>query len=119
MSWNILNAFGIFEFIDHMIENGIHENSFVTNPVIEPDVYNVLNLPKEMLSSIKQEAIKRHGRLTDPCMLKYSYEAIIQHCDQPTMNKKKKLRKELEILDARRSIDSKKIFPELYKRVLN
>jgi radical SAM protein with 4Fe4S-binding SPASM domain len=119
MSWNILNAFGIFEFIDHMIENGIHENSFVTNPVIEPDVYNVLNLPKEMLSSIKQEAIKRHGRLTDPFMLKYSYEAIIQHCDQPTMNKKKKLRKELEILDARRSIDSKKIFPELYKRVLN
>jgi len=119
MSWNILNAKGIFEFIDLMIENGLHENSFVINPVLEPEYYNILNLPAELIDGIKDEAIKRHGRLTDPFMLKYSYEAIIEHCNKPLMNKQKQLKKELATLDARRSIDSVKVFPELYERVLN
>ena len=53
MSWNILNSFGIFEFIDLMIENGLHENSFVINPVLDPKYYNILNLPQEVINVIK------------------------------------------------------------------
>ena len=119
MSWNILNAFGIFDFIDLMLSNGLHPNAFVLNHVDIPKYYNVRNLPPDMLAEIKSEAEQRHGRLKDPFMLKYSYEAIIKHCEEPTMNKQEELRKQLEILDARRSLDSKKIFPELYERVLN
>ena len=118
MSWNILNAFGIFEFIDLMISHGIHPNSFVLNRVEDPKYYSVNNLPVDMLSKIKSEALQRYGRLKDPFMLKYSYEAIIKHCAEPTMNKQQELRKQLEILDSRRSLDSKKIFPEIYERVL-
>jgi len=118
MSWNILNAMGIFEFIDVMIENGLHENSFVINPVLEPEYYNVLNLPKGLITSITKEATKRHSRLSDPFMLKYSYQAIIKHCDQPIMNKQQDLKQQLAILDSRRSLDSKKVFPELYERLL-
>ena len=118
MSWNILNAFGIFEFIDLMLENGLHENSVVINPVLGPKYYNILNLPKDVINDIKEEASKRHGRLHDPFMLKYSYEAIIKHCDEPIMHKQQELKKQLEILDSRRSLDSKKVFPELYERIL-
>ncbi len=118
MSWNILNAFGIFEFIDLMLENGLHENSVVINPVLGPKYYNILNLPKDVINDIKEEASKRHGRLHDPFMLKYSYEAIIKHCDEPIMHRQQELKKQLEILDSRRSLDSKKVFPELYERIL-
>ena len=118
MSWNILNAFGIFDFVDQMLSVGFHQNSFIINAVDDPSFYDVSNLPSEMLLEIKQEAIKRHGRLTDPFMLKYSYEAIIRHCDKPRMNEQQNLKKQLGILDARRSLDSKKVFPELYERVL-
>jgi len=117
MSWNILNSFGIFEFIDLMIENGLHENAFVINPVLDPKYYNILNLPQEVINVIKNEATKRHGRLHDPFMLKYSYEAIIKHCNEPIMHKQQELKQQLEILDARRSLDSKKVFPELYERL--
>jgi len=117
MSWNILNAFGIFEFIDIMIKNGMHENSFVINPVLDPKYYNVLNLPEDVINGIKKEATKRHGRLHDPFMLKYSYEAIIKHCNEPIMHKQQELKQQLEMLDARRSLDSKKVFPELYERL--
>jgi|TARA_R110001606_G_C15343031_1_gene646772 MoaA/NifB/PqqE/SkfB family radical SAM enzyme len=117
MSWNILNSFGIFEFIDLMIENGLHENSFVINPVLDPKYYNILNLPQEAINVIKKEATKRHGRLHDPFMLKYSYEAIIKHCNKPIMHKQQELKQQLEMLDARRSLDSKKVFPELYERL--
>ena len=118
MSWNILNAFGIFKFIDLMLENGLHENSVVINPVLGPKYYNILNLPKDVINDIKEEASKRHGRLHDPFMLKYSYEAIIKHCDEPIMHRQQELKKQLEILDSRRSLDSKKVFPELYERIL-
>ena len=117
MSWNILNSFGIFEFIDLMIENGLHENAFVINPVLDPKYYNILNLPQEVINVIKNEATKRHGRLHDPFMLKYSYEAIIKHCDKPIMHKQQELKQQLEMLDARRSLDSRKVFPELYERL--
>ena len=117
MSWNILNAFGIFEFIDLMIENGLHENSFVVNPVLDPEYYNILNLPEDVINGIKKEATKRHGRLHDPFMLKYSYEAIIKHCNEPIMHKQQELKQQLEILDSRRSLDSKKVFPGLYERL--
>jgi|TARA_R110001592_G_scaffold296413_1_gene566816 radical SAM protein with 4Fe4S-binding SPASM domain len=119
MSWNILNASGIFKFIDKMIDLGIHSNSFVCNPVIDPDVYDVRNLPEDMLRGIEREARQRHGRLSEPFMLKYSYEAIIEHCNKPLMGKQKQLKEELATLDARRSIDSVKVFPELYEKVLN
>jgi len=119
MSWNILNAYGIFEFIDYMLDLGLHKNSFVLNQVTEPKIYNVLNLPYDQLSKIKQEAIKRHSRLTSPFMLKYSYEAIIRHCDKPVMHEQKNLKNELEILDARRLINSKEVFPEIYEKVIN
>lgn len=119
MSWNILNAFGIFEFIDKMIELGIHTNSFVCNPVTDPDVYDVRNLPVDILQEIEKEAKERHSRLTEPFMLKYSYETIIEHCKKPIMQKQKQLKEELATLDARRSIDSVEVFPELYERVLN
>jgi radical SAM protein with 4Fe4S-binding SPASM domain len=118
MSWNILNAFGIFNFVDQMLSMGFHQNSFVVNAVNDPSFYDVSNLPSEMLLEIKQEAVKRHGRLTDPFMLKYSYEAIIRHCDKSRMNEQQNLKKQLGILDSRRSLDSKKVFPELYERVL-
>lgn len=118
MSWNILNAFGIFDFIDQMLELGLHQNSIVINAVTTPEYYNISNLPSDMLSEIKQEAVKRHGRLSEPFMLKYSYEAIIKHCNEPIMNKQQDLKQQLATLDSRRSLDSKKVFPELYKRLL-
>ena len=118
MSWNILNAFGIFDFIDQMLELGLHQNSIVINAVTIPEYYNISNLPSDMLSEIKQEAVKRHGRLSEPFMLKYSYEAIIKHCNEPIMNKQQDLKQQLATLDSRRSLDSKKVFPELYKRLL-
>ena len=115
MAWNILNAHGIFEFIDFMIGKGIHPNSFVLNYVDGPDIYDVRNLPEEDLQNIKDTAHEKLTRLSDPFMLKYCYESIVSHCNKSRMNKLVELKKELATLDNRRNIDSKEIFPSLHK----
>lgn len=118
MSWNILNAFGIFEFIDYMQSVGLHQNAFVLNPVDGPTKFSVRNLPNNIRNKIKNEAIERHGRLHEPFMLKYSYEAIIEHCKEPQMKKLQELKKELSVLDLRRNLNSTTVFPDLYE-ILN
>jgi radical SAM protein with 4Fe4S-binding SPASM domain len=119
MTWNILNSYGIFEFIDNMIKLGVHPNSFVLNCLKDPQHLSIRNLPIKRLQEIKNTAEKKLDRLTEPFMLKYCYESIIEYCKKPVMNKQIELKKELEILDTRRNLESKTIFPELYEEVLN
>ena len=119
MAWNILCAKNIFSFIDYMIKFGIHPNAFTLNYVENPDMYSVLNLPKNQINEIKEEVTQRLTRLNDPFMLKYAYEEMIAYLDHKLLNKRNELKKELTILDNRRNLNSKKIFPELYEEVLN
>ena len=52
-------------------------------------------------------------------MLKYAYNDMITYLNDKLLNKRNELKKELTILDKRRSLDSRKVFPKLYAEVLN
>ena len=119
MSWTLLTAEHIFEFIDYMISLNVHPNAFVMNPVTSPAYFDICNLPRKYIDSIKSEAQERLGRLKDPFMLKYCYKAMIEHCNNKSVNKQEELKNELSILDKRRNVDSRKVFPKLYKEMFN
>ena len=44
---------------------------------------------------------------------------MIEHCNNKSVNKQEELKNELSILDKRRNVDSRKVFPKLYKEVFN
>ena len=52
-------------------------------------------------------------------MLIYAYEEMIAYLNHKLLNKRNELKEELTILDKRRNLNSKKVFPKLYEEVLN
>ena len=52
MSWNLLTAEHIFEFVDYMMSLNLHPNAFVMNPVTSPDYFDICNLPKKYIDFI-------------------------------------------------------------------
>ena len=95
-----------------------HDNSFVVGPLHTPEYLNVLNLPKhiveQLITILKNKINQNKGFL-----LQNSYQNLLQHLTETDFhanidNTKKGLKK----MDQRRHLDSKQIFPALYKEVL-
>ena len=115
----ILNYKSIFDTVKYFQNLGIHNNSFVIGPLYEPLWLNILNLPKNKLEDckarFKNEVSKKPGFL-----LQNSYENIISYLTDTKFYANIELTKqELKKMDLRRKIDSAKVFPTLYKEVLN
>ena len=115
MLYFIMNFQAIFPCIDFLKSQGFHSNSFVIGPLYEPLYMNVLNLPKHMLDEIKKELVKRIEQKPG-FLLQNSYENILSYLTTTEFHANiNKTKQQIQILDRRRKLDSRKLFPELYK----
>ena len=118
MLYFVLNYKSLFDCVQYFQELGVHNNSFVIGPLYNPVWLNILNLPQdtiqECIQMFDQEISKNPGFL-----LQNSYENIRRYLTDTKFYANIELTKqEIQKMDLRRNIDSKKIFPELYKEVL-
>ena len=119
MLYFILNYKSIFGTIGYFQKQGFHNNSFVLGPLFEPLTLVALNLPTGIMDECKKmfsNAIdKKPGFL-----LQNSLENVLSYLTDTQFHANINATKQtLKVMDLRRNIDSRKVFPKLYEEVLN
>jgi hypothetical protein len=118
MLYFILNYRSIFSTVNFFKEMGFHENSFVIGPLYTPEYLNILNLPENMLSQLKNKFINE--LTTSNHYLKNSYENILKYISNTSWNKDiSNFQEQIKILDTRRNQSARAVFPELFKELKN
>ena len=113
----ILNYDSIFDCVDYLKGKGFHDNSFIIGPLYTPEELNLLNLPEPMIDNVKSKLANRLA-LTPAGYLKNSYENLLSYFSTTPWDKNISLFYEkTKLRDERRIVDSKKIFPNLYKEL--
>jgi radical SAM protein with 4Fe4S-binding SPASM domain len=118
MLYFILNYKSIFSTVSFFKEIGFHENSFVIGPLYTPEYLNILNLPENMLSELKNKFINEIA--TSNHYLKNSYENILKYISSATWNKDiSNFQEQIKVLDTRRNQSAQAVFPELFRELKN
>jgi len=110
----LLNYRSVFDCVDFLTKLGFHNNSFIIGPLTGPDYLNIRHLSDNVLNSVKEELTRRIN-LQPGFLLENSYRNMRMHLDQSIEKNLQKSFDELQKMDARRNLDSKKIFTDLYK----
>lgn len=110
----LLNHHSIFKCIDFLKGMGFHNNSFVIGALLNPDYLNIRNLPDNMLNSIREELTNRINE-SPGFLLENGYRNVLDYLNQEHKKNLQNSFEQLKILDARRRLESSKIFKELYK----
>ena len=119
MLYFILNYRSLFGCVNYLQNLGFHNNSFVIGPLFTPPHLNILNLPKQILNQLK-ELLKEKINQKPGFLLENSYQNLLQYLTETKFYANIDVTKrELEKMDRRRNLDSKKVFPKLYQEVLN
>ena len=118
MTWNIFCAENILEFIDDMINHGVHPNQFVMNFVHDPIEQSVLNITKKQRDALVDAVNQRKSTTSEKFFLFKVYEEMLDILNRPLLDKHKTaLHDALIDFDKKRKLNSKEVFPELYKEV--
>ena len=118
MLYFILNYKSIFYTVSFFKEIGFHENSFIIGPLYTPEYLNILNLPENMLSELKNKFINEIT--TSKYYLKNSYENILKYISNTRWQKNiSNFQEQIKILDARRNQSARAVFPKLFKELEN
>jgi MoaA/NifB/PqqE/SkfB family radical SAM enzyme len=118
MLYFILNYKSIFSTVDFLKEIGFHENNFVIGPLYKPEYLNILNLPENMLSELKNKFINE--LTTSNHYLKNSYENILKYILNTPWNKDiSNFQEQIKVLDTRRNQSAQAVFPGLFKELKN
>tara|TARA_E500000178_G_scaffold346860_1_gene399171 strand:+ start:3761 stop:4909 length:1149 start_codon:yes stop_codon:yes gene_type:complete len=119
MLYFILNYKSLFGCVNYLQNLGFHNNSFVIGPLFTPPHLNILNLPKQILNQLK-ELLQEKINEKPGFLLENSYQNLLQYLTETKFYANIDVtKKELEKMDRRRNLDSKKVFPKLYQEVLN
>jgi len=114
MLWFLLNHQSVFDCVEFLQELGFHNNSFVIGALLNPEHLNVRHLPNHVLQSL----VSKLENLIDQkpgYLLEDSYKNMLHYIRQPFTPDLAGSFERLQELDARRGLDSSKIFKELYK----
>jgi len=118
MLYFILNYKSIFDCIDYFKSIGFHNNSFILGPLYTPLFLNVKHLPenikKEVITIFENKINEKPG-----FYLQNSLENCLKYLTQTGFHANIKLvYNGIKEMDERRKLNSRKIFPKLYKEVL-
>jgi MoaA/NifB/PqqE/SkfB family radical SAM enzyme len=117
MTWNIFCAANILEFIDDMIKHGLHPNQFVMNFVSDPIEQSVLNITKKQRDTLVETVTQRKAKTSREFFLYKVYDEMLEILNQTLLDTHETtLYNTLMDLDAKRKLNSKEVFPELYER---
>lgn len=114
-TWCILTAFGVLECIDYLQNLGFHENSFIVNPLDDPIQWHVGHLPDSTLNQLKQKISAKLNQSDSKYSLYNSLDLMLNYLSIPIEKNLQSTFDALKEIDLRRNIDSKTVFPDLYK----
>jgi radical SAM protein with 4Fe4S-binding SPASM domain len=113
----ILNYLSLFDCVDYLKDVGFHDNSFIIGPLYGPQHYNLLNLPTRVVDQVKNTIQNRLDR-SPLGYLKNSYENLLAYySNTPWKKDLSSFVSKTKIQDARRNVDSKKIFVKLWEEI--
>lgn len=113
MLYFLLNFQSLFSCIDFLQKQGFHNNSFIIGPLLTPLYLNVRHIPEPQINKLK---VKLQGIINAKpgYLLEDSLKNILTYLDKPFDKNLINSYAELSLLDNRRGLDSKLIFPEVY-----
>jgi len=115
MTWNVLCAYNILDFIDDMLANGVHPNQFIMNHVTDPIEQSVWNITKSLRDRILKEVRQRMLKTNKKFFLYKVYEEMAVILNQPLIDTyKTMLYNTLMQFDKKRNLNSRNTFPEIY-----
>tara|TARA_R100000988_G_C3986208_1_gene159894 strand:+ start:66 stop:1226 length:1161 start_codon:yes stop_codon:yes gene_type:complete len=116
MTWNLLCVSNIIDFIDEMLEMGIHPNQFIMNCVRDPIEQSVRNITKQRRDNLMEIIKQKQSKINENFYLFKVYTEMLDVLNQPLLDTHKTaLYNTLMDFDTKRKLNSKEVFPELYK----
>ena len=109
----------VFDCIKFLQGLGFHNNSFVLGPLYTPSYLNIKNLPHKAKKQVKR---KLEDLIDEKpgFILQNSLENLLKYLTGPGFYANiDEVKRQIQIIDKRRNLNSKKIFPDLYREVLN
>ena len=94
---------------------GFHENSCIVNPLDNPKIWHVGNLPDSELLLLKNKIQSKINLSDSKYALYNSLSLMLNYISVPIEKNLDVTFEELKKIDSRRNIDSSKIFKQLYK----
>ena len=116
MLWFVLNYDSIFDTVDYFRSIGFHNNSFIIGPLLTPPPLNVLNLPDSILHKVRNRLREEINKKPN-WLLQNSYENMLKYHDDAVKSDIQNTLNFLSVLDKRRGIDSRKVFPKFYSEI--
>jgi radical SAM protein with 4Fe4S-binding SPASM domain len=115
MVWCILNAHSIFDCIDELFAAGFHENTFIVQCLNDPVALDVRNLPRQNLEDLKLIIKNKLSSTDSSYWLNKSLNSMYNYINiaMPSSNIETTY-EFLGVLDKRRNLDSRVVFPSLY-----
>ena len=114
MLWIPLNYLSIFDCIKFLQSQGFQNNSFIANPISNPIMFDIRQLPNSTLQMLDD-------KLTDLInagpgyLLEESYRNMKTYISRSFDKQPELLKKYLKSIDQLRKLNSKKVFPGVYK----
>jgi radical SAM protein with 4Fe4S-binding SPASM domain len=114
-TWCILTADGVLDCIEFLQNLGFHQNSFIVNPLDNPKIWHVGNLPDSELLLLQNKIQNKLNLSESKYALYNSLSLMLNYISAPIEKDLDATFEALEKIDSRRNIDSSKIFKQLYK----
>ena len=116
MTWNLLCVSNIIDFIDDMLEMGVHPNQFIMNCVTNPLEQSVLNITKKRRDDLVEIIEQKRMKIDKNFFLYKVYTEMLDILNQPLLDTHDTaLYNTLMDFDRKRKLNSKEVFPELYE----
>jgi uncharacterized Fe-S cluster-containing radical SAM superfamily protein len=114
MLYFLLNYRTMFACVDFLKSMGFHNNSFIIGALLSPDYLNVRHLDTDVLNSVRDELTRRIEQQPG-FLLENGYRNVLAYLNQPIEKNLPQCFEYLKQTDARRNLDSREIFKDLYK----
>ena len=115
MVLNVLNPVALFDCIDYLMEKGVHENGFVIHHATSPRWSNINNLPDNQLEKFVDRCTQLQKTLDPKYSLYNAVEGCINFIDFKYKKDIEDTKRNLLLLDQRRKLNSKELFPHIWK----
>lgn len=109
----LLNYKSIFTCVDYLKSLGFHNNSFIIGALLTPEYLNIRHLPDHTLTDLKKQLTDKINEQPG-FLLENGYRNMLQYVNVPIIKSLQNSFEQLKLLDAKRNLDSSRIFKDLY-----
>lgn len=119
MVYNVLNSEEILNTIDYFLSEGRHENEFIITHASRPIWMDVNNLSNDWLKQVYNKTKQLQKQTDSQFFLYNALEGVLQYINYNTAKDIQHTINNLCKLDYQRNLNSKKLFPEVYKHLIS